>query len=267
MNITVDIGNSLSKIALFENDGLDRHCVAGSDPQSYPQSPRLVEYFQYNTLTEHDIQTILDNNSVDAGIVCSVKKDETWLPELLSKRLKQFYELTPQLPIPLVIDYQTPHTLGMDRIAAAVGAYSIRPMTDLLVIDIGTAITIDFVSSTGVYKGGNISPGPDLRFKALNAYTDRLPLVDAEGALPTFGYDTATAIRSGVIGGIVRELDTYIDEQKKNAAVFAFLTGGYAFYFENKLSNRTFADENLVLKGLNTILNENSYQLSVTGYQ
>ncbi|MDR2844114.1 MAG: pantothenate kinase, partial [Candidatus Symbiothrix sp.] len=81
------------------------------------------------------------------------------------------------------------------------------------------------------------------------------PLVDTSGELPVLGYDTTTAIRSGVINGIVRELDSYLDEYNKNAQVFSFLTGGYAFYFESKLKNATFADENLVLKGLNEILN------------
>ncbi|GHT40107.1 type III pantothenate kinase [Bacteroidia bacterium] len=236
MNITIDIGNSSCKIALFEKN-------------------RLVRSFPVNELTEKGLLGVLDGLSVDAGILCSVKKDEAWLSELLSKRVKHFFTLTPQLPLPLAIDYQTPQTLGMDRVAAAVGVRAQHPNANLLVIDIGTAITIDFVTSEGVYKGGNISPGPDLRFKALHAYTERLPLVDTEGALPAFGYDTATAIRAGVVGGIVRELDAYIDEQQKNAAVLTFLTGGSAFYFENKLKNRTFADENLVPKGLNAILN------------
>ncbi|GHT01822.1 type III pantothenate kinase [Bacteroidia bacterium] len=236
MNVTVDIGNSFIKIALFEGN-------------------LMIKHFQHNELTSDNLCEILNEFHPQNGILCSVKKDEPWLTELLSKRLNYFYELTPQLPLPLDIGYQTPHTLGMDRVAAAVGAWSEKPHANLLVIDIGTAITIDFVTSTGVYQGGNISPGPDLRFKALNAYTDRLPLVDADGALPAFGCDTETAIRSGVIGGIVRELDAYINEQQKKAEVFSFLTGGYAFYFENKLKSRTFADENLVPKGLNTILN------------
>ncbi|GHV23956.1 hypothetical protein FACS189428_7920 [Clostridia bacterium] len=166
-----------------------------------------------------------------------------------------FYELNPQLPVPLTIDYKTPQTLGMDRIAAAVGAVAQQPGAHLLVIDIGTAITLDFVTAAGVYKGGNISPGPELRFKALHHFTNRLPLINEEGNLPVWGYDTSTAIRSGVIGGIVRELDSYIAEYKKNDTILTFLTGGYAFYFESKLKNATFADGNLVLRGLNEILN------------
>ena len=251
MNITIDIGNSSCKIALFENDRREGRC--GLDTQLDTQSPRWVWHF--DELTEKNLADALDGLDVEAGILCSVKKDGALPAKGLSKRLKYFFTLTPQLPLPLAIDYQTPQTLGMDRVAAAVGAWAQQPNANLLVIDIGTAITIDFVTSAGVYKGGNISPGPDLRFKALHTCTDKLPLVDTEGALPAFGYDTATAIRAGVVGGIVRELDAYIDEQQKNASVVAFLTGGSAFYFEDKLKNRPFADEHLVPKGLNAILN------------
>ncbi|GHT53017.1 type III pantothenate kinase [Bacteroidia bacterium] len=236
MNITIDIGNSSSKITLFADNV-------------------VVNHFQFKQLTEKDLSAILDTAKPQSGIFCSVKKVEPWLVSTLADKLTGYYELTTQLALPLTIDYQTPQTLGMDRLAAAVGAWAQKPNTNWLIIDIGTAITIDFVTATGIYKGGNISPGPDLRFKALHNYTDRLPLVTAEGELPEFGYDTETAIRAGVIGGIVRELDAYIDEQQKKVAVSTLITGGYASYFENKLRNRTFADENLVPKGLNAILN------------
>ena len=93
-----------------------------------------------------------------------------------------------------------------------------------------------------------------MRFKALNHFTDKLPLVNEIGEIPSLGYDTETAIRSGVIEGIVREIDSYIEEYKKELKVFIFLTGGHAFYFESKLKNSIFADRNLVLKGLNEIL-------------
>jgi type III pantothenate kinase len=145
----------------------------------------------------------------------------------------------------------------MDRVAAAVGAAAQAPGKNLLVIDIGTAITTDFVTADGIYRGGNISPGPELRFRALHQFTEKLPLVEAEGDVPPLGYDTQTAIRAGVIGGTVRELDSLIDEYRQKHGVLTFLTGGWAFYFESKLKSPIFADGNLVLQGLNEILNYN----------
>ncbi|GHV58304.1 type III pantothenate kinase [Bacteroidia bacterium] len=232
MNIVIDQGNSAAKVALFDED-------------------TLVKVFYTETLTEVFLANIIQEFQPESGIFCSVKGLKTYESY---KTLRNLYRLNYQLPLPLTIDYQSLPTLGMDRVAAAVGAATQKPAANLLVIDIGTAITIDYVTAGGIYKGGNISPGVELRFKALNHFTDRLPLVNEEGAIPPLGYDTETAIRSGVIEGIVRELDSYIDEYKKNQNISTFLTGGYAFYFESKLKNAIFADENLVLKGLNEIL-------------
>ncbi|MDR0542041.1 MAG: type III pantothenate kinase [Dysgonamonadaceae bacterium] len=229
MNLIIDQGNSVAKVALFDGN-------------------TLVKVFHTEALTEVFLEDIMQEFQPEAGIFCSVKNLKSY------KVLNTFYELDDRLPLPLTIDYQTPQTLGMDRVAAAAGAVAQKPCADLLVIDIGTAITIDYVSARGIYCGGNISPGVELRFKALNHFTDRLPLLNEQGDIPPLGYDTETAIRSGVIEGIARELDSYIDEYKKNQDISTFLTGGYAFYFESKLKNAIFADENLVLKGLNEIL-------------
>jgi type III pantothenate kinase len=236
MNIIIDQGNSAAKVALFDRDV-------------------LVKNIQADVLSQADLQLIIQEFHPQAGILCTVKQLDASIFAFLSGHIPAFYKLTHQLPLPLTMDYQTPQTLGMDRVAAAVGAASQQPGANLLVIDIGTAITLDFVTAGGVYKGGNISPGPELRFKALHHFTNRLPLINEQGDLPALGYDTPTAIRSGVIEGIVRELDSYIEEYKKNENILAFLTGGYAFYFESKLKNTIFADGNLVLKGLNEILN------------
>ncbi|MDR2804984.1 MAG: type III pantothenate kinase [Dysgonamonadaceae bacterium] len=235
MNIIIDQGNSAAKVALFDENA-------------------LVKVFHTEALTEVFLDSIIQEFKPEAGILCSVKNlNEVDIAEHL-KTLGAFYQLDYQLPIPLTIEYQTPQTLGMDRVAAAVGGVSQKPATNLLVIDIGTAITIDYVSATGVYRGGNISPGVELRFKALSHFTGRLPFVHEQGDIPSLGYNTETAIRSGVIEGITRELDSYIDEYQKKQGISTFLTGGYTFYFESKLKNAIFADENLVLKGLNEIL-------------
>ena len=236
MNLVIDQGNSAAKIALFEEN-------------------TLVKVFHPEALSEGLLSEIIREFRPTAGIYCSVVGLKPLRALKALRALKPFFELKHHLPLPITTDYQTPQTLGMDRLAAAVGASAQKPATPLLVIDIGTAITIDYVSAEGVYSGGNISPGVDLRFKALHQFTGRLPLIGEEGDIPPLGYDTETAIRSGVVEGIVRELDSYIDEYKKNRNIFTFLTGGHAFYFESKLKNAIFADANLVLKGLNEILN------------
>lgn len=237
MNLIIDQGNTKNKIALFDGG-------------------RLIRIFQTAGLNEAVLRPVIEKFRPQAGILCTVTKEDSAVNVFLSDALPAFYEMNHRLPLPLAIDYRTPQTLGMDRIAAAAGARKQKPGTNLLIIDVGTAITFDFVTSKGVYKGGNISPGPNLRFKALHQFTGKLPLINESGDTPALGYDTETAIRSGVMGGIVRELDAYIMEYEKSHNVFTFLTGGYAFYFESKLKSAIFADGNLVLKGLNEILNK-----------
>ncbi|MDR1683000.1 MAG: type III pantothenate kinase [Candidatus Symbiothrix sp.] len=238
MNLVIDQGNSSVKVALFEQDN-------------------LLKAGQWEHWSPDSFYNWLEGNLPDAVILSSVQKTDEYLNQFLNDTFCVFYQLTYKFPVPLKIDYQSPETLGMDRIAAAVGAWQQQPNRNLLIIDIGTAITIDYVSPSGIYRGGNISPGPELRFKALHQFTGQLPLIEEEGETPLLGFDTATAIRSGVMNGIERELNSYIEEFQKNEPVFTFLTGGYAFYFESKLKNTIFADENLVLKGLNAIIQYN----------
>jgi type III pantothenate kinase len=128
----------------------------------------------------------------------------------------------------------------------------------LLVIDAGTAITYELLEASGKYKGGNISPGMTTRFKALNQFTKKLPLVSETEDVPFLGRDTTSAIQAGVVNGIVFEMDGYIDALKvEYPSLLVFLTGGHSFYFERRLKNTIFADINLVLTGLNRILEYN----------
>jgi len=139
-----------------------------------------------------------------------------------------------------------------------VGAWSMQPGHDILVVDAGTAITYDFVSADGVYKGGNIAPGVSLRFKSLHDHTGSLPLVDSGGDIPLFGYDTETAIRSGVINGVRKELDGYLAELGSiYPSLLVFLTGGDAEFFDIKAKSTTFAVPDLVLRGLARIFEYN----------
>ena len=186
---------------------------------------------------------------VDGGMWCSVHPLDPKVTEWMKAHgMKQ---LTADTPIPIKNAYSSPGTLGMDRLAAAVGAWSMKPGHDLLVVDAGTAVTYDFVSADGVYKGGNIAPGIELRLKSLHDHTGSLPLVTAQGELHMFGRDTETAIRSGVIGGIRKELEGYINELSSiYPSVLVFLTGGDAEFFDIKAKSTTFAVPDLVLRGL-----------------
>lgn len=162
-------------------------------------------------------------------------------------------------PIPIINKYSTPLTLGADRLAAAVGANALSPGRDILIVDVGTCVTFDFVNSAGEYLGGNISPGPTMRLKALNHFTARLPLVERKGSTPDIGVDTETAIRSGVLNGIKYEIEGYIHYfLAKYPQLFVYLTGGVHLNLHFSKKIYTFADDFIVPKGLNRILEYNN---------
>ena len=239
MDIVIDVGNSGAKVALFE-DG------------------EIKELLRFHTLSPETLRVLFDKYRVGRGILSSVVDVSGSCLSYLSQSLSCFLLFDDVKKTMLSIDYHTPETLGKDRIAAVVGAAYLQPGKDLLVIDAGTAITFDYVTASGCFKGGNISPGMEMRFKALHTLTGKLPLVEKEGDAPLLGYSTETAIRSGVVRGICFEMESYIDALKAEAERFSvFLTGGDAFYFEEKLKNRIFAEPNLVLIGLYRILLHN----------
>lgn len=236
MTLLLDFGNTRVKAAVAENGSL-RHIYSG---------PVILQ----------NLSDAVAGLDIKGGMWCSVHPLDRsltgWMQGL------GLTALTPSIPIPIGNSYSTPQTLGMDRLAAAVGAWSMKPGRDLLVVDAGTAVTYDFVSADGVYRGGNIAPGIGLRLKALHEHTGALPLIDAQGELPEFGHNTETAIRSGVINGMRHELDGYIAElASKNPSLLVFLTGGDAEYFDIKAKSTTFAVPDLVLRGLSRITEYN----------
>jgi type III pantothenate kinase len=178
--------------------------------------------------------------------------------EMLRGYVKKVIAFNPKTPVPIKNCYATPETLGVDRLAAAVGANYLFPATDCLIFDCGTAITIDFVSQNGEFLGGNISPGLQTRFKALNTFTSKLPLEDIAENVPTMGTTTATAIQAGVLNGISYEIETYIDRNPHCTIIF---TGGDAFFLVKNIKNSIFVICNLVMIGLNRIVNYNVYYL------
>jgi type III pantothenate kinase len=238
LNLIVDIGNNSAKFFLFQGEQMILH------------TRRTGEV--YDVIGEWS-----STYSIESAIVSSVL-------DLTEEQKKHFDNL--QCPViwfnhetksPLTIKYETPHTLGTDRLAAAIGAWNEAKGKNILVIDAGSAITIDLVDRNGNYLGGNISPGIKMRLNALHHFTGRLPLIDKEGDMPVIGYNTETAIRSGVIRGICHEIDGYITTIKeKYGDVLVFLTGGDENPLKNSIKSRIFADKYLVAKGLNRILLE-----------
>ncbi len=241
MNLTIDIGNSRSKVCVFDCD-------------------EIVFSESYSTLGTDDLESLATKFPIDNAIICAVVHYEDSLLKWLDSHANKVVVLGSDTPLPIKNEYSTPETLGQDRIAAVVGAYRQKPGCPVLVIDAGTAITYDFLSPDGVYKGGNIAPGAIMRFRALNSYTEKLPLVslNEKRRNTLLGYDTRSAILDGVIYGIAFEIDGYITALKeKNHDLQVFFTGGDAFFFENYIKNSIFVASNLNAIGLNEILTYN----------
>lgn len=239
MNLIIEQGNTSTKVAIY-------------------QASCMIDSFLFKAFDLSNLMPLFDAYHLDQGIFCSVVDVDHSLVDFLRAKLNYFVWFDQHTLLPIQVEYKTPETLGKDRIGAVVGAVYFQPNRNLLVIDAGTAITYEFVESSGTYLGGNISPGLTTRFKALNYYTKKLPLVQEADEIVRFGVDTVTAIRAGVVNGIVYEMDGYIaDWKQKYPDLLVFLTGGDSFYFERRLKNSIFADINLVLAGLNRILEYN----------
>ena len=166
--------------------------------------------------------------------------------------------LTAGSSLPVTLDYDTPETLGADRVAGVVAASHLYPAQNVLLIEAGTCITYDLVDAGRVYRGGSISPGMNMRFRALNTFTGKLPLIEASGEAALTGKTTAASIQSGVINGMIAEMEGIIMRYERiyeNLTVVA--SGGYLDYFDKILKNNIFAVPNIVVKGLNIILEFN----------
>lgn len=240
MNLIIDIGNTRTKFSVFNY---------GEMIISVP-----VEEF----LPNHVDVLKNEHPSLDKVILSSVKKYSPELKKKLSESFEQFIELDAKTPLPIENCYNSRETLGKDRIAAAVGAFDIYPNQNVLIIDAGTAITYDFVNDKNQYLGGNISPGLNMRFKALHQNTAALPLVEPEDFTRLFGKTTREAILAGVQHGVLFEVEKTIETFKefyKNLNVI--ITGGDANFFDKKLKSSFFVHFNLIATGLNRILQHN----------
>ena len=240
LNLIIDIGNTAAKVALFDGG-------------------EMVEVLTESNQSLDCLEALCVKYPVEQGIVATViDLSERVLAALVALPFPLLW-LDSKTPLPVTNLYETPETLGYDRMAAVVGANEQYPRRDILVIDAGTCITYEFIDSKGQYHGGNISPGMQMRFKALNQFTGRLPLIDSKGRKLPMGRDTETAIRAGVLKGMEYEISGYIESMKhKYPELLVFLTGGDDFSFDSSVKSIIFADRFLVLKGLNRILNYNN---------
>jgi type III pantothenate kinase len=242
MNLVLDLGNSNGKIAVCDNK-------------------EVVEAATYEKITSKEISYFhIRYSGLKGVIISSVVNYSREIIDYLRSLYATCIELDHLTPIPLENKYLTPDTLGYDRIAAAVGAYTICPGKNVLVIDAGTAITYDIVTAKGEFLGGNISQGVEIRFKSLNKYTSRLPHLERPKETPPLvGNSTQEAIQSGIVNGLLFEMDGFIDAiSKEYPKLQVVLTGGDANYFVGKLKNSIFVDPNLNLIGLNRILEHNA---------
>jgi len=237
MNLVIDKGNSATKVGVFENENL-----------------------LYSTIFEkfgkNEAVSLFEQFGISGAILSSVTDIEPELVSYLDEVLEKFILLDEKTPLPIENLYKTPETLGKDRIAACVGANCLKPNSNLLVIDAGTAVTYDVVNNKNQYVGGNISPGLEMRKKALHTFTQKLPLIEMKDSAPLIGTTTNEAILAGIVNGLIYEMDGYISSiSDVYPNLSLFLTGGDAFYFERKLKSTIFASQNLLLTGLNRILN------------
>ncbi|MFO8055395.1 MAG: type III pantothenate kinase [Bacteroidales bacterium] len=239
MNLAIDIGNSLTKAGIFEQ-GVLQHSISCKD-----LSPGLL----------HSLQR---DYPVKGCIVSSVGR----LPDHIASGFDPgfpFIELNSQTKVPFVNLYATPQTLGNDRRALATGGMTKFPGNNVLVIGLGTAITYDFLDRDKNYHGGAISPGLQLRLKSLNTFTENLPLINHNEFQGYIGRTTSQSIAAGVMEGINGELKHLIKLYNDNfSPLKVILTGGDAKYFDKNLKNNIFVIPNLVLVGLNKILEFNA---------
>ena len=237
MKLIIDIGNTAVKMALFKDK-------------------QLLNSSVFNECNIENVLAFIGGAKISATIISSVRA----INDAVRAVSMQYNALllSENTPLPISIDYKTPDTLGKDRVAAVVGASYCFNGKDVLVIDAGTCLTIDFIKADKHYIGGRISPGLAMRFAALHEFTAKLPLIKRVNDSKLIGNDTESSIISGVQEGIIAEVETIITTfRKENNDTIVIITGGDCFFFEKALKNSIFANSFLVMEGLNEILDYN----------
>lgn len=241
MNLIIDVGNTFVKFAVFQNDRLVVKRVFKSE----------------NIKEELDI-LCEEYSSVEKAIISSVaklrKQDLVYLNEKLN-----LIQLNSKTTVPFTNMYETPHTLGLDRIALVAASIKHYSNSNVLIIDAGTCITYDFVNDKNEYLGGAISPGISMRYESLHTLTANLPLLKMEEPNALIGNSTRASIHSGVMNGVLKEIDGNIESYRdKYSNLTVILTGGDSNFLSKQLKSSIFANSNFLLEGLNYILQINS---------
>lgn len=237
MNLTIDIGNTYTKLGFFR--GL-----------------ALVTTLKFSNSEQINWQSIIGQNKVEKSILSRVNKKEEKFDELRAKT--QFIEANHSLQLPFTSDYKPFISLGIDRVVALAASTSLYPNQNVLVIDAGSCITYDLITQDAHHLGGSISPGIEMRYRSMSTFTDQLPklsLAEIEGFAPT---TTQDAMHHGVISGIIAEIDAFVLEYGKLVPNFTIiLTGGDASFLSNRVKNGILADANFLAFGLNMLLETN----------
>ena len=232
--ICLDFGNTRLKAALFNDDA-------------------LMEMQVLNENAVEHLQQILQQHKPSKSILSSVINHPVEIENLLQSQTR-FHKLSNHSKLPFTIPVGKPETVGADRLAIASAAVFLFPDKNNLVIGLGSCITYNFINQTGELVGGSISPGMEMRFKAMHQFTAKLPLAEADWNVPLIGYDTKTNLQSGVVLGMAKEIDGIIDAYNEKYGNFnVVLTGGDIGIFEPHLKNKIFADPDLIFKGLYAI--------------
>lgn len=230
-SLCFDFGNTRLKCGVFEDDRLVDVVTLPGDEGSH-------------------IIDLLKKYRPQKSLLSSVINHNKEIEVLLANETR-FHLLNHTSKIPVTTPVGKPETIGADRLGLVVAAASLFPGRNNLVVGLGTAITFNFINRNNEFLGGGISPGMEMRFRSLQVFTAKLPLIEKDWNFPLVGYDTRTNILSGVINGMVKEIDGTIDlyiEKYRNLNVL--LTGGDSAYFARHLKNQIFADQNLIFKGL-----------------
>jgi type III pantothenate kinase len=240
MNLVLDIGNTRTKAAFFEGNEIVEHFYLDKNPLSQLK------------------KILADRPDIRFSIVSSVLTHSKESINFLQHKTNCI-ELNEHTKLPIEIKYRSPETLGKDRLAAAVGAWSLFRNENSLSVDAGTCIKFDLVTKDGAYHGGSISPGIGMRFKALNTFTDKLPLISMQEDFTSLtGTNSRESILSGVQNGALLEVEGFINKYcEQYPGLKLVITGGDANFFENALKKSIFVSPDLVLIGLNEILNLN----------
>jgi type III pantothenate kinase len=232
--LCLDFGNTRLKTAIFINDQLKEVIVLNEDPLSHLK--QLIDIFQ-----------------PERSLLSSVVNHPAALEDLLASTTS-FHKLSSTSRLPITTPVGKPETIGADRLAICAAAVHLFPGKNNLAIGVGSCITYNFINKFAEFVGGSISPGMEMRFKAMQHFTAKLPLVEAEWNVPLLGYDTKTNLQSGVVLGMAKEIDGIIELYEEKYGNFnVLLTGGDIAYFEPHLKKKIFADSDLIFKGLYAI--------------